>query len=104
LYSASTGDVYAPGCGMYQVNITNATPGTKYELAFNDLLENSTVSYTIGITGSLYLDMNMYPVSSIRLIEGDFNHTAVLFYGYYDTAIPDNFSYIADINTREEVA
>jgi hypothetical protein len=89
---------------MYHVYITQATPGTKYELSFNDLNENNVVSYTIGITGSLYLDTDSYPLTSIALKEGDYNHTAKLHYGYYDASVPDHFSYINEITSSDEVA
>ena len=103
LKTASTDNVYSiSGEGMYHVYITNAAPGTVYDLAFNDLTEDSVVRYTIGVTGALYLDKDAYPVSSVTLISGDDNGTAKLHYGYYDTSIPDNFSYISNVITKDE--
>jgi hypothetical protein len=43
--------------------------------------------------------MDIYPVISILLIDGDYNHSAVLHYGYYDESVPDHFSYISNIIT-----
>lgn len=103
LCEESIDSVYCPGYNMYHIYITNASPGTQYILGFNELMENNAVTYTIGITGSLYLDVDAYPVSSITKVSGDVNNTAMLHYGYYDTSIPDNFSYVSKITTKDEI-
>lgn len=103
LSEAAINNVYAPGYNMYHVYITNASPGTQYILGFNELTENNAVTYTIGITGSLYLDVDAYPVASITKVEGDINSTATLHYGYYDTSVPDSFSCISKITTKDEI-
>ena len=99
---SNAGGTYSPGYSMYHVYITNVTPGTIYNLIFADAPEKS-VSYRIGITGSLYLDMDTYPITSITLVSGDYNHTAKLHYGYYDASVPDHFSYINKIISSDEV-
>ena len=108
--SSNSRHQYTPGYNMYHVHITNATPGTKYYLYFGDIENNdiseAPVEYEIGFTGSLYLDTDIYPVISIQLISGDYNHSAVLHYGYYDESVPDHFSYISNIitdNTSNQV-
>lgn len=103
LSELSINNVYCPGYNMYHVYITNASPGTQYTLSFNELTENNLVTYTIGITGSLYLDVDTYPVSTITKVSGDVNNTATLHYGYYDTSIPDNFSYVSKITAKDEI-
>ena len=103
LSEVSVDNVYAPGCNMYHVYITDASPNTQYILSFNELTENNAVSYTIGITGALYLDTDAYPVSSVTKLSGDVNSTAMLHYGYFDTSVPDNFSCISRITSKDEV-
>lgn len=97
-------NIFSPGCNMYHVTITNAPPHTKYTLYFNELTDNSAVTYEIGLTGSLYLDHLVQPVTSIKTESGDEAHTAVIRYGYYDTAIPDNFNQIARIDILDEMS
>ena len=103
LSEVAVNDVYAPGYNMYHVYITEASPGTQYTLGFNELTENNAVTYTIGITGSLYMDIDSYPIASIAKVEGDVNNTAMLHYGYYDTSVPDNFSCISKITSKDEI-
>lgn len=103
LAEVSTDNIYAPGYNMYHVYITGAAPGTTYTLGFNELTENNAVTYTIGITGSLYLDLDSYPVASITKLSGDINETAMLHYGYYDMSIPDNFSCVSKVTSKDEI-
>ena len=104
LNAHSVNGIYSPGHNMYHVSITNASPYTRYALRFNELAENSEVIYEIGLTGCLYLDSDMYPVTSIKKESGDDAGYAILRYGYYDTAIPDNFNDIASITIKDEAA
>jgi hypothetical protein len=65
---------YTPGYDMYHVYITDATPKTVYEFYFNSMgtrdIENNSMSYEIGNTGTFHLDTTIYPVSSIKLRPG----------------------------------
>lgn len=99
----SIDNVYSPGCNMYNVSIVNASPWSRYSLHFSEIASDIAVTYEIGLTGALHLDTDSYPVSSIRKESGDENNTAILRYGYYDTAIPDNFHNISDITIRDEI-
>ena len=97
---------YTPGYDMYHVYITDATPGTVYTFYFNSMgageIENQSMSYEIGNTGTFHLDTTIYPVSSIQLGPNSTAGQALLNYGYYDTTIPDHFSYISNITSAEE--
>lgn len=103
LHEVSEDGTFAPHHNMYQVYLTNATPGTVYSLTFSESEGSGIETYTIGTTGALYLDINISPLSSITLIEGDYNHTATLHYGYYDQTVPDYFSHISKIKTYDMV-
>lgn len=99
------GDYFNKGCNLYQVRITNASPGTEYEIALNSEAPNPLVSVTIGITGTYIMDNNVYPVISItKKNNGDVNGLATVHYGYYDETVPDNFSYISNITMKPEMA
>jgi hypothetical protein len=37
--------VYSPGHNMYHVSIVNSSPGAEYTLRFNELTDNSAVTY-----------------------------------------------------------
>ena len=95
-------DIYCPNYNMYHVYITNASPGTQYTLLFNGKSDAEAVTYTIGVTGAFYLDTDALPVTSIVKNSGDINNTAMLHYGYYDTSIPNEFSYIYGVNIKDE--
>jgi hypothetical protein len=87
----SINGVFSPGHNMYHVKILNAPPHTKYSLRFNEIADNGVVTYEVGLSGTLHLDATTYPVTSIKTESGDENSVAIIRYGYYDTAIPDNF-------------
>ena len=99
----SVNGVFSPGHNMYHVSIFNAPAYTRYSLRFNELIENSSVTYDIGLTGALHLDSTTYPITSIKTEYGDNNHNAIIRYGYYDTLIPDNFNYITKVNVKDEM-
>jgi hypothetical protein len=44
------------------------------------------------------------PISKIEKISGDAYNTAKVTYGYYDRSVPDNFSYLAKVDSRDTVA
>jgi hypothetical protein len=98
------GAYFNKGCNLYQVRITNASPGTEYEIALNSEAPNPLVSVTVGITGTYIMDNNVYPVVSItKKNNGDVNGLATVHYGYYDETVPDNFSYISNITMKPEM-
>ena len=101
---ALIGERYAPNYNMYYVYISNVIPGTEYRLTFGDQVENNPVNYIVGITGSLYLDTDLHPLTSIELVSGDYHRTATIHYGYYNTSVSDYFSYVSKITTRDEMS
>ena len=82
-------------------NITEATPGTVFNLYFADM-EGAT-EIVIGATRSYYIPITDRPLVAIELAEG-YIDDAVLTYGFYDTDVPDNFSYVTKVTTRDEIA
>lgn len=99
------GQSFSKGYNLYNVRITNASPGTEYDIAFSNTTE-PVETITIGITGTYIVDTDS-PVISIAKkngAEGDINGTATVHYSYYDESIPDNFSYISNITTKPEMA
>lgn len=91
--------VYLPDA--YIVSITEAIPGTTVGWNFSD--GTGEVSVEIGVTGAYYIEIEDRPVTSITLEKGTFEG-AKLTYGYYETQIPDNFTYVADIKLSDEIA
>ena len=99
---------YNPGYGMYGAYILDAyftrdtAEGTKYTLTFEKAGEETI---TIGATGAYYINIDDDDsLIQIKKESGDDNNTATLNYGYYDTTVPDGFSYISFINTTDAVS
>ena len=92
---------YQPIYGMYGAYILDTSPGTEYTLQFN---KATTSDITIGATGAYYINIdNDDYLEKITKKSGDINNTATLNYGYYDTSVPDSFSYISNIITTDAV-
>lgn len=85
----------------YLANITEATPGTVFNLYFADM-EGAT-EIVIGATRSYYIPITDRPLVAIELAEG-YIDDAILTYGFYDTDVPDNFSYVTKVTTHDEIA
>jgi hypothetical protein len=100
LSEVSKDNVYEPSYMMYYANILNASPGTIYNIYFD---QGEVVSIQIGATGAYCIPISNHPIGKIELISGDINKNAILQYGYYDTSVPDNFSYISNITLADEM-
>jgi hypothetical protein len=95
------GNEYSAGGAMYNVSILNAAPGNKYRIIWMGLTRDASEEIMIGATGAYYFDSNSAPIASIQLIDGDASLGKV-HYGYYDTIVPDYFSFIANITSHDE--
>ena len=95
------GNEYSAGGAMYNVSILNAAPGNKYRIIWMGLTQNASEEIMIGATGAYYFDSDSAPIASIQLIDGDASLGKV-HYGYYDTIVPDYFSFIANIISHDE--
>lgn len=96
------GNSFEPGYNMYNVFITNATPGAKYNLTQVSSTSQATLLIEIGATGTYYVPNSSYPVTKIEKISGEDNGAKVN-YGYYDVTVPDNFGYISNISSKDEI-
>lgn len=85
---------------IYGIRITNAVPASIYELTIG---KKEPVSIEIGATGNYYISNLEEPLVNIRLISG-LAGQATLEYGYYDTAVPDNFDLISDVKSSDEIS
>jgi len=91
------------GKSAYNVNITEATPGTTVGLVFSQgNKEQPMVSIEIGGTGAYYVQTREYPLTALHLISGDWDDMKVTF-EYYDDTPTDTFSNIADISMTDEI-
>lgn len=97
---------YEPGYAMYQARIIGATPGAQYEFSFNGVAQHETSVYEIGSTGAYYIEPDEgMALTSVKLLSPELhNDSTILEYGYYDSGVPDYFSYIANIITRTEAS
>ena len=97
---------YEPGYAMYQARIIGATPGAQYEFSFNGVTQNETSIYEVGSTGTYQIEADEgMALTSIKLLDHEqHNNSAILEYGYYDSGVPDYFSYISNIITRTEAS
>lgn len=92
--------IYLPNA--YYISISEAIPYTKFKLIYDN--NQGTQSYEVGGTGTFNLgDKVDYAVTAITLTSGRWED-AKLTFGYYDTSVPDNFSYIENITMKEEIA
>ena len=96
------GEIYQPH-NMYNAYITNALPGTRYEITFDQMTTNNPIVIEIGSTGAYYIDIDT-PIASIKKLSGDNTGSALLHYGYYDSYLQDEFSLISKITTKTEVS
>lgn len=90
----------------YSVNITDATPGTKFQLKF---LSGDVPVIEIGGTGSYYVQVAQLPseiennyFNGISLISGHWNNAKITF-EYYDDTPADTFSQIIGLDLTEEI-
>lgn len=97
---------YEPGYAMYKARIVGASPGSQFEFAFNGIAQSDTSTYEIGSTGTYQIEPDDgMALTSVQLLNSvQHNDSAILEYGYYDTSIPDYFSYISNITTRTEAS
>ena len=84
----------------YNVNITEATPGTTIGLNFGG--EQSTLYIQIGGTGAYYVQIGEQPLISLTLISGSWNNAKVTF-SYYDDTPAQSFSSIVKVVLSDEV-
>ena len=96
------GSVFEPGYNMYNVFIINADPGTKYNLTQVGPTTQTTLSIEIGATGAYYVPNTSYPITKIAA-DGEIAPDAMVNYGYYDVSVPDNFGYISNITSKDEI-
>lgn len=91
------------GKSAYNVNLTEATPGTTVGLVFSQgNKEQPMVSIEIGGTGAYYIQTREYPLTALYLLSGDWDNMKVTF-EYYDDTPTDTFSNIADISMTDEI-
>jgi hypothetical protein len=89
---------------MYHAFIAGASSGTKYYVSFVGENAGPPQQIVIGATGSYYFSPDTLPISKLTKIDGDVYNTATITYGYYDRSVPDNFSYLSNITSRDAVA
>lgn len=85
---------------IFRANITEAIPGTVVGFNFAD--GNEIVRVEIGGTGSYYVQVSEYPLTSITLLEGDWSE-AKLTFEYYDDTPTDAFSQVARLTLTDEI-
>lgn len=85
---------------VYQGNITYATPGTV--VGFNFANGEGVTSVEIGGTGSYYIQVKEYPLTSISLISGSWDDAKFTF-SYYDDTPVDTFSQVARLTMTDEI-
>ncbi len=98
------GTSFIPDFPMHYAFILDATPGTQYKITQTSAVNSVITSIEIGATGVYYVDPDTDPVTAIELVSGDATGTAKVHYGYYDTSVPDNFSYISNVTSKDEMA
>jgi hypothetical protein len=89
---------------MYHAFITDASAYTRYRITWMGLTTNSVEDIEIGATGAYYFDNETAPIMQIQKLSGDSADTAQINYGYYDTIVPDYFSHIVNVTSKDEVA
>jgi hypothetical protein len=60
------------------------------------------LSIEIGATGAYYVPNTSYPITKIA-VDGEIAPDATVNYGYYDVSVPDNFGYISNITSKDEI-
>lgn len=75
------------------------------ELVFDFyFLDGSIVNWDVhNVTGHFNIPINDSPVMKIVFREGHIHKEAVITYGYYDTNITNNFSYITDMTIEDKI-
>lgn len=86
---------------VYNVNITEATPGTILGFTFSDS-DGETVYIEIGGTGAYYFQIRQYPLFSIELHKGGWDNMKITF-EYEDYTPTDAFSKIANFTITDEI-
>ena len=91
------------GKGAYAVNITEATPGTVLGFVFSQSdKDQPMVVIEIGGTGAYYVQTREYPLTTLKLVSGNWDDLKVTF-EYYDDTPTDSFSNIADMTMTDEI-
>ena len=85
----------------YNVNITEAIPGTIVGFTFSDS-DGETIDIEIGGTGAYYIQTKQYPLFQVELKKGSWDGMKITF-EYDDYTPTDAFSKIANFTSTDEI-